>query len=145
MQRVIEFFIGLIFGFGLLLSGMTDPGKVQSFLDLAGQWDPSLVFVMGGGVLIGILGFGLARRKKASFSGTPFHWPELSHIDRSLILGSLTFGVGWGLAGFCPGPALVSMASGEAKAGVFFLAMLLGILLFDQVDKRWRRVFEYTP
>jgi len=73
VQRVIEFFIGLIFGFGLLLSGMTDPGKVQSFLDLAGQWDPSLVFVMGGGVLIGILGFGLARGKKASFSGTPFH------------------------------------------------------------------------
>ena len=145
MQRVIEFFIGLIFGFGLLLSGMTDPGKVQSFLDLAGQWDPSLVFVMGGGVLIGIFGFGLAKGKKASFSGTPFHWPELSHIDRSLVLGSLTFGVGWGLAGFCPGPALVSMASGEAKALVFFLAMLLGILLFDQVDKRLRRVFKYTP
>jgi uncharacterized membrane protein YedE/YeeE len=116
LQRVIEFFAGLIFGLGLLLSGMTDPGKVQAFLDLAGHWDPSLAFVMGGGVLVGVLGFGIAKRKNKSLSGQVFHWPELRHVDRTLVLGSLIFGIGWGLAGFCPGPALVYMASGEAKA-----------------------------
>ena len=136
MQRVIEFFAGLIFGLGLLLSGMTDPGKVQAFLDLAGHWDPSLAFVMGGGVLVGVLGFGIAKRKNKSLSGQVFHWPELRHVDRALILGSLIFGIGWGLAGFCPGPALVSMASGEVKAVVFVLAMLSGIVWFDRITRR---------
>jgi len=136
LQRVIEFFAGLIFGLGLLLSGMTDPGKVQAFLDLAGHWDPSLAFVMGGGVLVGVLGFGIAKRKNKSLSGQVFHWPELRHVDRTLVLGSLIFGIGWGLAGFCPGPALVSMASGEAKAFVFVLAMLSGIVCFDRITLR---------
>ena len=136
MQRLIEFCAGLIFGLGLLLSGMTDPSKVQAFLDLAGQWDPSLAFVMGGGVLMAMLGFGIAKRKNKSLSGQVFHWPELRHVDRALILGSLIFGIGWGLAGFCPGPALVSMASGEVKAVVFVLAMLSGIVWFDRITRR---------
>jgi uncharacterized membrane protein YedE/YeeE len=136
MQRVIEFVLGLTFGLGLLISGMTDPGKVQGFLDLAGAWDPSLAFVMGGGVMVGLVGFGLAKRKTISFSGAPFHWPEMTPIDRPLVLGSLMFGIGWGLAGFCPGPALVAMASGNDKALVFVLAMLVGMALFDRVKKR---------
>ncbi len=136
MQRVIEFMLGLTFGLGLLISGMTDPGKVQGFLDLAGTWDPSLAFVMGGGVMVGLLGFGMAKKKVISFSGSPFHWPEMTQIDRPLILGSLMFGMGWGLAGFCPGPALVTMASGNDKALVFVLAMLVGMVLFDRFKKR---------
>ena len=136
MQRVIEFMLGLTFGLGLLISGMTDPGKVQGFLDLAGAWDPSLAFVMGGGVMVGLLGFGLAKKKVISFSGAPFHWPETAHIDRPLVLGSLMFGIGWGLAGFCPGPALVAMAAGNDKALVFVLAMLGGMVAFDRFKKR---------
>jgi uncharacterized membrane protein YedE/YeeE len=136
MQRVIEFVLGLTFGLGLLISGMTDPSKVQGFLDLAGLWDPSLAFVMGGGVMVGLLGFGLAKRKSLSLSGVPFHWPEATQIDRPLVLGSLMFGLGWGLAGFCPGPALVAMASGNDKAVVFVLSMMAGMVLFERFKKR---------
>jgi len=136
MQRVIEFVLGLTFGLGLLISGMTDPGKVQGFLDLAGAWDPSLAFVMGGGVLVGLLGFGLAKKKSISLSGAPLQWPEMTQIDRPLVLGSLMFGIGWGLAGFCPGPALVAMAGGNDKALVFVLAMMAGMALFERFKKR---------
>ena len=136
MQRMIEFIVGLLFGLGLLISGMTDPGKVLGFLDLAGTWDPSLAFVMGGGVMVGLLGFGLAKKKTTSLSGQAFHWPDMTQIDRPLVLGSLMFGVGWGLAGFCPGPALVAMASGNDKALVFVLAMLAGMALFGRFKKR---------
>ncbi len=136
MQRVIEFVLGLTFGLGLLISGMTDPGKVQGFLDLTGAWDPSLAFVMGGGVLMGLLGFGFAKKKAISLSGAPFQWPEMTQLDRPLVLGSLIFGVGWGLAGFCPGPALVAMAAGNDKALVFVLAMMAGMALFEGFKKR---------
>lgn len=136
MQRVIEFVLGLLFGLGLLISGMTDPGKVQGFLDVAGEWDPSLAFVMGGGVMVGLLGFGVAKKKAMSLSGASFQWPELTQIDRTLVLGSLMFGMGWGLAGFCPGPALVAMAAGNDKAVVFVLAMLAGMALFERFKKR---------
>jgi uncharacterized membrane protein YedE/YeeE len=136
MQRVIEFVLGLTFGLGLLISGMTDPGKVQGFLDLAGLWDPSLAFVMGGGVMVGLLGFGWAKKQALSLSGVPFQWPEMTLIDRPLVLGSLMFGLGWGLAGFCPGPALVSMASGNDKALVFVLAMVAGMVIYERFKKR---------
>lgn len=136
MQRVIEFVLGLTFGLGLLISGMTDPSKVQGFLDLAGLWDPSLALVMGGGVMVGLLGFGLAKRKSLSLSGVPFHWPEATQIDRPLVLGSSMFGLGWGLAGFCPGPALVAMAAGNDKAVVFVLSMMAGMVLFERFKKR---------
>ena len=136
MQRVIEFVLGLTFGLGLLISGMTDPGKVQGFLDLAGLWDPSLAFVMGGGVMVGLLGFSWAKTQTLSLSGAPFQWPEMTLIDRPLVLGSLMFGLGWGLAGFCPGPALVAMASGNDKALVFVLAMMVGMALFELFKKK---------
>ena len=136
MQRVIEFVLGLTFGLGLLISGMTDPSKVQGFLDLGGFWDPSLAFVMGGGVMVGLLGFGWAKKQTLSLSGAPFQWPEMTHIDKPLVLGSLMFGLGWGLAGFCPGPALVAMASGNDKALVFVLAMMAGMALFERFKKR---------
>ena len=136
MQRVIEFMLGLLFGVGLLISGMTDPGKVQGFLDVAGAWDPSLALVMGGGVMVGLLGFTWAKKKHSSFSGAPLQWPEMTQIDRPLVLGSLMFGTGWGLAGFCPGPALVAMAAGNDKALVFVLAMMAGMVLFDRFKSR---------
>lgn len=136
MQRMIEFILGLLFGLGLLISGMTDPSKVLGFLDLAGTWDPSLAFVMGGGVMVGVLGFAWAKKRSTSLSGQAFQWPDLVHIDRPLVLGSLMFGVGWGLAGFCPGPALVSMAAGHDKALVFVLAMVAGMALQDRLKKR---------
>ena len=136
MQRMIEFVLGLLFGLGLLISGMTDPSKVLGFLDLAGTWDPSLAFVMGGGVMVGVLGFTWAKKRNASLSGQAFQWPDLVHVDRPLVLGSLMFGVGWGLAGFCPGPALVSMAAGHDKALVFVLAMVAGMALQDRLKKR---------
>lgn len=136
MQRVIEFVLGLLFGVGLLISGMTDPGKVQGFLDVAGAWDPSLALVMGGGVMVGLLGFTWAKKKHSSFSGAPLQWPEMTQIDRPLVLGSLMFGTGWGLAGFCPGPALVAMAAGNDKALVFVLAMMAGMVLFDRFKSR---------
>lgn len=136
MQRVIEFILGLLFGVGLLVSGMTDPGKVQGFLDVAGAWDPSLAFVMGGGVMVGLLGFTWAKKKHSSISGAPLQWPEMTQIDRPLVLGSLMFGTGWGLAGFCPGPALVAMAAGNDKALVFVLAMMAGMVLFGRFKSR---------
>ena len=136
MQRVIEFILGLLFGVGLLVSGMTDPGKVQGFLDVAGAWDPSLAFVMGGGVMVGLLGFTWAKKKQSSFSGAALQWPEMTQIDRPLVLGSLMFGTGWGLAGFCPGPALVAMAAGNDKALVFVLAMMAGMVMFDRLKSR---------
>ena len=136
MQRVIEFVLGLTFGLGLLISGMTDPGKVQGFLDLAGLWDPSLTFVMGGGVMVGLIGFSWAKKQMLSLSGAPFQWPEMTLIDHPLVLGSLMFGLGWGLAGFCPGPALVAMASGNDKALIFVLAMMVGMAMFELFKKK---------
>ncbi|WP_288254527.1 YeeE/YedE family protein [uncultured Hydrogenophaga sp.] len=135
MQKLSAFFIGLLFGLGLLLSGMTDPGKVQGFLDLAGAWDPSLAFVMGGAIAVGFFAFALAKQRTRSFLGGGMYLPKATEIDRRLVLGSLTFGVGWGLAGFCPGPGLVSMASGETKGLVFVLAMLMGMAVFESLER----------
>lgn len=134
-QRWSEFAVGLVFGWGLLLSGMTDPGKVQGFLDLAGAWDPSLAFVMGGAIGVGVFAFALARRRTTTFLGGALHLPSSRQIDRPLVLGALIFGVGWGLAGFCPGPGIVSMAAGEPKALTFVLAMLAGMLAYEWMDR----------
>lgn len=131
MNRIVEFLVGLLFGTGLLLSGMTDPGKVTGFLDLAGMWDPSLAFVMGGAVLVGLMGFAVARRRTATFLGSGMHLPSRRDIDRPLILGSLVFGIGWGLAGFCPGPALVAFGAGYWQAIVFVAAMVAGMAVHD--------------
>jgi uncharacterized protein len=129
MRHALEFAAGLLFGIGLLISGMTDPGKVKAFLDLAGAWDPSLAFVMGGGVLVAALAFALQRRRAAALLGDPFDMPTQTAIDRRLLAGSLIFGVGWGLAGFCPGPAVVAAGAGYPQAIVFVIAMLAGMAL----------------
>ena len=135
MHRALEFFVGLLFGWGLLLSGMTDPGKVQGFLDLFGNWDPSLAFVMGGAIAVGVFAFALAKRRSTTFFGGVLQMPTSRDIDKRLVVGSLIFGAGWGLAGFCPGPGIVSMASGELKAAVFVAAMVAGMLGFQLLDR----------
>lgn len=135
MNRVTEFLVGLLFGLGLLLSGMTDPGKVIGFLDLSGLWDPSLAFVMGGAIAVGFFAFAVAKKRTQSFMGGALHLPTSSQIDRRLVVGSALFGVGWGIAGFCPGPGLVSMAAGQPKAAVFVVAMLVGMVAFELADR----------
>ena len=111
MQVISAFVAGLVFGLGLILSGMADPAKVLGFLDLAGLWDPSLAFVMAGAIAIGIFAFALARRRTVSYLGLNMKLPTARQIDRRLIGGSLLFGVGWGIAGFCPGPGVVSSSA----------------------------------
>ena len=140
MRRTIEFLVGLLFGLGLLLSGMTDPGKVIGFLDLTGPWDPSLALVMGGAVAVGFFAFALAKQRTRNFWGDALHLPTSNAVDRRLVVGSWVFGVGWGLAGFCPGPALVSMAAGQPKALLFVLAMLGGMAVFEGLERVARRV-----
>ncbi len=136
LSRISEFVSGLLFGIGLIVSGMTDPGKVLGFLDLAGAWDPSLAFVMGGAILIGFFAFMIAKKRTLAFLGGALHLPKATAIDRRLVVGGLLFGVGWGLAGFCPGPALVSMAMGQPKALVFVAAMLAGMKMFEVLERR---------
>jgi uncharacterized protein len=135
MSLVAAFAAGLVFGAGLILSGMTDPGKVIGFLDLAGSWDPSLAFVMGGAILVGFFAFALAGRRGKTFLGGALHLPARRDIDIRLVGGSLLFGIGWGLAGFCPGPALVSFASGQQAAAVFVAAMLGGMVFFHAAER----------
>jgi uncharacterized membrane protein YedE/YeeE len=124
-----------VFGAGLILSGMTDPGKVIGFLDVFGNWDPSLAFVMGGAILVGFFAFMLAQRRATAFLGGGMHLPQRRDIDSRLVGGSLVFGIGWGLAGFCPGPALVSFGSGQEKAAVFVAAMLGGMLVYHAAER----------
>ena len=139
MRTLVAFVTGLVFGLGLLLSGMADPAKVLGFLDLAGAWDPSLMFVMGGAVGVGVVAFAAARRRTRSLLGEPMQLPTKTAVDRRIIAGALLFGAGWGLAGFCPGPALVALGLGEAKAVVFVAAMLVGMGLFELVEILRRR------
>lgn len=127
---------GLVFGLGLIISGMANPEKVLGFLDLAGDWDPSLAFVMAGAILVGLLAFAVARRRTLSFLGFSLKLPTNTRVDKRLILGGLTFGAGWGLAGFCPGPALVALGAGEIKAAVFVVSMVAGMALFEFVERR---------
>jgi len=135
MQIVIALLVGLVFGLGLIVSGMTDPSKVIGFLDLAGPWDPSLAFVMAGAILVGALAFGVAGKRERSLLGAPMRLPTATRIERRLVLGSLAFGAGWGLAGYCPGPALASLAAGGAKPWIFTLAMLAGMGLFELLER----------
>ena len=135
MVPLMSFVAGLVFGIGLLVSGMSNPAKVQGFLDLAGHWDPSLALVMGGAIVVGLIGFRVAHVRTSSLLGGAMHLPASRDLDRHLVLGSLAFGIGWGLAGFCPGPALVSLGSGELKAVVFVAAMLAGMLVYELVDR----------
>ncbi|MFT4172116.1 MAG: hypothetical protein QM639_06120 [Rhodocyclaceae bacterium] len=131
MNRGIAFISGLLFGLGLLLSGLANPAKVLAFLDLFGAWDPSLALVMLGAIAVSSPAFALARRRRRAMSGAPMQLPSARQIDGRLIGGSLLFGLGWGLAGVCPGPSLVLLGGGSAQGAAFVLAMLVGMALFE--------------
>ncbi|MES2069933.1 MAG: YeeE/YedE family protein [Pseudomonadota bacterium] len=134
MNMLFSALAGLLFGLGLILAGMANPAKVLGFLDLAGYWDPSLALVMAGAIAVGSAAFAVARRRSKSLLGLPLQLPAATRIDRRLLAGSLMFGIGWGLAGICPGPALVLLGTGAGKAVVFVAAMLLGMLLFEMLE-----------
>ena len=136
MIALASLLAGLVFGLGLIVSGMANPAKVLGFLDLAGQWDPSLAFVMAGAIAVGVVAFAVAGRRARSFLGAEMRLPSARHIDRRLVIGSALFGIGWGIAGFCPGPALVSLGMGELKAAVFVAAMLAGMGVFEIFERR---------
>ncbi|HUH38816.1 MAG TPA: DUF6691 family protein [Spongiibacteraceae bacterium] len=138
MRRELLFagLTGALFGAGLLLSGLANPAKVLAFLDIAGAWDPSLLLVMGAAVGVGLVAFGLVKPGARSLLGTSISLPTRRDIDRRLVLGGLGFGVGWGLVGFCPGPALVALGTGAPKAIVFVLAMVAGMAVFEVLEKR---------
>ena len=139
MSTFFAFLAGLVFGIGLLVSGMTDPGKVLGFLDLAGNWDPSLALVMVGAIAVGLVAFALAKQRALSLLGLPMQLPTARQIDRRLVLGSLTFGIGWGVAGICPGPALVLLGAGLPQGMVFVVAMLGGMAGFELLERAQRR------
>jgi uncharacterized membrane protein YedE/YeeE len=135
MSILFSLLAGLVFGIGLIVSGMSNPAKVLGFLDLAGKWDPSLALVMGGAVAVGVLAYALAKRRQTTWLGLPMLIPGATHIDRRLVIGSLLFGVGWGLTGICPGPALVLVGAGVAKGIIFAVAMLVGMGLFEVLER----------
>ena len=126
---------GFIFGIGLIVSGMINPAKVLAFLDLAGKWDPTLAFVMVGAIAIGAIAFFFADRRTQSLLAAPMQLPNKQPVNARLVWGSVVFGAGWGLAGFCPGPALAALGTGQLKAVVFVAAMLAGMALFEMIER----------
>ncbi len=136
MATLFALLAGAVFGIGLIISGMANPAKVLGFLDITGAWDPSLALVMGGAVLVGAVAFTVARRRTRSLLGLQMRMPSSTQLDRRLVAGSLIFGIGWGVAGFCPGPALVALGMGEYKALVFVAAMVLGMALYELLERR---------
>lgn len=135
MKQFFSLLAGLIFGLGLIVAGMANPAKVLGFLDISGLWDPSLGLVMAGAILVGTLAFFLTRKRSVSLLGLPMQLPTATQIDRRLIGGSLLFGVGWGLAGICPGPALVLVGAGVEKGMIFALAMVAGMMIFSLTER----------
>jgi hypothetical protein len=127
-----QYLIGVLFGGGLIISGMSNPEKILGFLDLTGSWDPSLMFVMAGAVIVGLGGFYIVSKRTEAFFGGALHIPQRRDITRPLIIGSLIFGAGWAIAGFCPGPAIVALGAGHLKALVFLIAMLAGMEICDR-------------
>jgi uncharacterized membrane protein YedE/YeeE len=136
MSALAALLAGLLFGLGLIVSGMANPAKVLAFLDISGNWDPSLAFVMAGALLAGAIAFRYAGKRQRTLLGGPLSLPTSRDVDRRLVLGSLAFGVGWGLAGYCPGPAIASLATGGSKPWLFFIAMLAGMALFEGAERR---------
>ncbi|UXH77398.1 YeeE/YedE family protein [Roseateles amylovorans] len=131
MTTLAAFLAGLVFGLGLLVAGMADPAKVLAFLDVFGRWDPSLMLVMGGAIAVAMPAFAWSKRRRAPVLDAAFHLPTSRRIDRPLVIGSLLFGIGWGLVGLCPGPALVLLGSGQLKAALFVTAMVAGMALYE--------------
>ena len=127
-----QYLIGVLFGIGLIISGMSNPQKILNFLDLAGNWDPSLMFVMAGAILVGLGGFYLVSKRTETFFGGALHIPTRRDISKPLVIGSLIFGAGWGIAGFCPGPAIVDLGAGHLNAPAFFLALLAGMAICNR-------------
>lgn len=136
MLRVTAFLSGLLFGFGLLISGLANPAKVMAFLDLAGAWDPSLALVMAAAIGVALIPFTLAKRRARSVLGAPVLLPSRRDLDRPLIIGSLIFGAGWGVAGICPGPAVALLGSGYWQAYVFIAALLAGSFGYELLRRR---------
>ena len=132
MKDLFSVVSGLVFGLGLIAGGMTDPAKVQGFLDLFGTWDPSLAFVMGGAIAVGVFAFAAGKKRETSWTGERMEIPTSKVIDARLIVGGLLFGAGWGIGGFCPGPALVALGSGLMPAAAFVAAMLVGMTVHDR-------------
>jgi uncharacterized protein len=139
MKNIITLLTGLIFGLGLIISGMTNPAKVIGFLDIAGVWDPSLMFVMLGAITVAFLGFKFIQDKSHTVFDDPVHLPGTKHISKELVIGSLLFGAGWALAGFCPGPALVAFGAGYKEAFIFVMAMIVGMTIHDYLFKADRK------
>lgn len=136
MLKVTAFFAGLIFGFGLLLAGMANPAKVLAFLDVSGTWDPSLALVMAGAISVAVVPLNWARRNRQSLLGARMQLPVTTQLDARLIAGSLVFGIGWGIAGICPGPAVATLLTGHWKILIFLSALLAGMYLFSALEKR---------
>ena len=131
---VFSLLSGLIFGLGLILAGMANPAKVLAFLDLAGRWDPSLGLVMGGAIAVGVVAFAIAKKRQHSYLGFTIQLPTSRIIDKRLVLGSLVFGMGWGLVGICPAPAFVLVGSGSDKGLIFTVFMILGMVIFEVLE-----------
>ena len=136
MRRLLAFLAGVIFGIGLLSAGMANPAKVLAFLDLAGAWDPSLALVMMAAIGVAFLPFSWARSQRSSLLGAPMQLPVKRELDRRLIGGSLLFGIGWGIAGICPGPAVAMLLTGRWQVLLFVAAMLVGMFLFAALERR---------
>jgi len=136
MTLFTAFLSGLVFGIGLIVAGMANPAKVKGFLDLAGNWDPSLALVMAGAIGVGVFAFRVAHNRMETMLGVELKLPRNVHIDRRLVLGSVLFGIGWGIGGFCPGPGIVAVGAGETKAVLFVLAMIAGMAVFELLEKR---------
>lgn len=132
-KNVVAAISGLLFALGLGLGGMTNPLKVQAFLDVLGRWDPSLMFVMGGGIAVGLWTFRAAKRRAHPLLGGDFGWPTYTRIDAQLLAGAAIFGVGWGLTGYCPGPALVALGAGRIAPAVAVSSMVLGMFATQAV------------
>ena len=133
MRYLIALASGLLFGLGLIASGMANPAKIKAFLDLAGAWDPSLMLVMAGAIAIGLPAFAAAKRRSVAWSGEHMELPVCTTIDHRLVAGGMLFGIGWGIGGFCPGPALVALGSGLGAAWIFVPAMLGGMMIHDRL------------
>ena len=136
MRKLMAFLAGLIFGIGLLTAGMANPAKVLAFLDLGGAWDPSLALVMAAAIGVAFLPFSWARTQRVSVLGAPMQLPGKRELDRRLIGGSLLFGIGWGIAGICPGPAVAILLTGRWQVLLFVAAMLVGMLVFAALERR---------
>lgn len=131
MKNVFALVAGLFFGIGLIVSGMSNPAKIINFLDITGQWDPSLALVMCGAIGVGLLGFRLANQREKTLCDDPLQLPSIGKIDPRLLIGSTLFGVGWGLAGICPGPGFVQLGAGTSQGVIFVLALVIGMALFE--------------